>query len=228
MNRSMLDRSRGLYAGVLIDDLVTKGTKEPYRMMTSRAEYRLILRQDNADLRLTERGRKIGLVDDPRYDRFMYRKEAIEKEAARLNETYAPPASINAVLAKKGMETAKGPAKMADLLKRPGITYQDILEILHETPAHDEEICEEVQTQIKYEGYIEKQLRQVEQFKSLEKKVLPAELDYSAISGLRLEARQKLSTAKPENLGQASRISGVSPSDISVLMIYLAKAARQP
>jgi tRNA uridine 5-carboxymethylaminomethyl modification enzyme len=223
----LLDRADA-YAGVLIDDLVTKGTPEPYRMMTSRAEYRLILRQDNADLRLTERGREIGLVDDARYSRFMYKKESVEKEILRLSGLYAPPVAVNAVLTKKDIEPQKGPAKMSDLLKRPEIRYSDVLEILQETPTYDDEIGEEVQTQIKYEGYIDKQLRQVAHFKTLEKKALPPDLDYACISGLRLEARQKLNTAKPENLGQASRISGVSPSDISVLMIYLAKAARQP
>ena len=222
----LLDRSEA-YAGVLIDDLITKGTKEPYRMMTSRAEYRLILRQDNADLRLTETGRKVGLVDDKRYSRFIYKKEAIEKELARLNKISAPVENINRVLTQKNMQPLEGALKMGELLKRPEIEYADIFAILNEEPAYDDEISTEVQTEIKYKGYIEKQMRQVTQFKSLEKKLLPQDLDYSEISGLRLEARQKLNAVKPQNLGQASRISGVSPSDISMLMVYLAKMRRQ-
>jgi len=156
----------------------------------------------------------------------MYKKEAVEKEISRLKNASTPLSAINGVLLSQGMEPAKGPLKMAELLRRPELKYTDILMMLGEAPAYDGEICEEVETEIKYEGYIEKQMRQIGQFKSLEKKALPADFDYAAVTGLRLEARQKLSAQKPENLGQASRISGVSPADVSVLMVYLAKNRR--
>lgn len=214
------------YTGVLIDDLATKGTREPYRMMTSRAEYRLLLRQDNADERLTGIGRRVGLVSDARYDRFMYKQEAVKKEIERLQTTNESPEKINALMEEKGEQRVSGSFSLAALLKRPMITYED-LAMITELPEIDDDIIRQVQTKIKYEGYIEKQLRQVEQFKNLEYKRLPQDIDYTEIQGLRLEAQAKLNQQKPENLGQASRISGVSPSDIAVLTVYLAKNGRK-
>lgn len=214
------------YTGVLIDDLVTKGTKEPYRMMTSRAEYRLLLRQDNADERLTQIGRAVGLVSDARYDRYMYKMEAVRREEERLGKTYLSPAAVNPLLEEKNTSPAKNGITAADILKRPEITYEDLRRLL-DLPEYDEDIIGQLQTKIKYAGYIEKQLRQVEQFRAMEAKKLPAEIDYTQIAGIRLEARAKLNTVKPTNVGQASRISGVSPSDIAVLMVYLEKRNRE-
>lgn len=214
------------YTGVLIDDLVTKGTKEPYRMMTSRAEYRLLLRQDNADERLTQIGREVGLVSDARYDRYMYKMEAVRREEERLGKIFLSPAAVNPLLEEKNTAPAKSGISAADLLKRPEIVYGD-LQKLTELPDYDEDIVGQLQTKIKYAGYIEKQLRQVEQFRAMEQKLLPADVDYSEIAGIRLEARAKLNTVRPTNVGQASRISGVSPSDIAVLMVYLEKRSRE-
>jgi len=221
----ILGRDQG-YTGVLIDDLVTKGTKEPYRMMTSRAEYRLLLRQDNADERLTQLGRDVGLVSDARYDRYMYKLEAVRKEEQRLSETYLSPLLVNPLFEEKQSTLAKSGLSAADILKRPEITYAD-LQRLMELPDYDEDIVGQLQTKIKYSGYIEKQLRQVEQFRAMEQKKLPTDIDYAEISGIRLEARAKLNTVRPTNVGQASRISGVSPSDIAVLMVYLEKCSRE-
>ena len=213
------------YAGVLVDDLVTKGTREPYRMMTSRAEYRLLLRQDNADARLTGIGRRLGLVSDERYDRYMFKKEAVEREIARLNSTSVSPEAVRPLFLEKGEPAIGGPARLADLLKRPAIRYDDLAAVT-ELPDLDDDIRRRIETDVKYAGYIEKQERQVEHFRSLENKKLPADLDYSQISGIRLEARAKLNERKPENIGQAARISGVSPSDISVLLVYFEKEKR--
>jgi len=217
----ILDRSEA-YIGVLIDDLVTKGTREPYRMMTSRAEYRLLLRQDNADLRLTPKGYEVGLITKDRYDKFLKKKNAIQAEIERLENTIVPPsAEINELLESKGTSPIKTGVKMSDLLKRPQISYEDLAVIDKDRPELDFAVQEQVSVAIKYEGYIKRQMIQVEQFKKLENRKLPDDIDYNAIHGLRIEARQKLSSIRPASVGQASRISGVSPSDISVLLIYL-------
>ncbi len=210
------------YTGVLIDDLVTKGTREPYRMMTSRAEYRLLLRQDNADTRLTELGRRIGLVSDERYDRYCYKCEAIRRGIQALEETVIPPGeAINAMLASKGEKPLASGARLADLIRRPAVKWEDIMPFAG-TEDFDADIAQQIENTLKYQGYIEKQQRQVEKFRSLENKKLPQDLDYGEIKGLRLEARAKLNQRKPENIGQAARISGVSPSDIAVLTVFLA------
>ena len=217
----ILDRTQG-YIGVLIDDLVTKGTNEPYRMMTSRAEYRLLLRQDNADLRLTEIGHNIGLISDERYERFLAKKENIEKEIERLkNKVVKPTDKVNKFLKKHGTSPLNTGSKMAELLKRTEITYKDLEEIDEDRPELSIAVKEEVEIQIKYEGYIKMEEEQVEKFKKLENKKLSEEIDYSSIKGLRIEAMQKLNKIKPTSIGQASRISGVSPADINVLLIYL-------
>ena len=217
----ILDRSEA-YIGVLIDDIVTKSTAEPYRMMTSRAEYRLLLRQDNADLRLTEYGHEIGLISDERYNKFLKKKREIEEEIERLKKTNVKPnAENNAFLKKYGTTEITAGVKLAELLKRTELTYEILGEIDKNRPELDRQVREEVEIMVKYEGYIEMQKRQVEGFKKLEKKLLPEDIDYNEIKGIRLEARQKLNKYKPYSLGQASRISGVSPADISVLLIYL-------
>ena len=217
----ILDRSQG-YIGVLIDDIVTKGTNEPYRMMTSRAEYRLLLRQDNADLRLTEIGHEVGLISDERYQKFLNKKANIEKEIQRLkNETVKPTEKVNELLKKYGTTELSTGTKMSELLKRTELDYNKLAPIDENRPELTLQEKEEVEIQIKYEGYIKMQEAQVEKFKKLETKLLPEELDYEQIKGLSLEARQKLNKFKPRSIGQASRISGVSPADISVLLIYL-------
>ena len=222
----ILDRSDA-YIGVLIDDIVTKSTAEPYRMMTSRAEYRLLLRQDNADLRLTEIGHEIGLISDERYERFLNKKEEIEKEIERLKTTNAKPNDeTNEFLRKQGTTEITAGTKLSELLKRTEITYKSLAEIDKKRPELDRQVTEEVEIMVKYDGYIEMQRRQVEGFKKLEKKLLPEDLDYNTIKGIRLEARQKLNKYKPYSIGQASRISGVSPADISVLLIYLEQSKR--
>ena len=222
----VLDRSQG-YIGVLIDDLVTKETKEPYRMMTSRAEYRLLLRQDNADLRLTDIGYEVGLISEERYQAFCKKRELIEKEVARLSNTMVGAnKEIQNFLEEKGSTTLKTAASLADLIKRPELGYAVIAPIdqeregLYEEPL-SKEVVEQIDIEIKYDGYIKRQRSQVEHFKKLENKRIPADIDYEDVHNLRKEARQKLSEIRPENIGQASRISGVSPADISVLMIYL-------
>ena len=217
----ILDRSQA-YIGVLIDDIVTKGTNEPYRMMTSRAEYRLLLRQDNADLRLTEIGHNIGLIFDERYKKFLHKKEQIEQEIARIKATVVKPTEkVNKFLEKNNTSKITNGVKLADLLKRSELSYEKLAEIDENRPLLDDEVAEEVEIQVKYEGYIKLQEEQVEKFKKLEQKLLPENIDYKNIKGLRLEARQKLDKIKPSSIGQASRISGVSPADISVLLIYL-------
>ncbi|MDO4392762.1 MAG: tRNA uridine-5-carboxymethylaminomethyl(34) synthesis enzyme MnmG, partial [Clostridium sp.] len=217
----ILDRAQA-YIGVLIDDIVTKGTNEPYRMMTSRAEYRLLLRQDNADLRLTDLGYENGLISKARYERFTEKKANILSEINRLkNAIVKPTLEVNQFLQKQNSSEIKTGVKMADLLKRTEIKYKDLKEIDKNMPELSTEEAQEVEIQIKYEGYIKLEEAQVEKFKKLEKRKLPHDLDYSTLKGLRLEARQKLNKIKPESVGQASRISGVSPADISVLLIYL-------
>lgn len=215
------------YIGVLIDDLVTKGTNEPYRIMTSRAEYRLVLRQDNADLRLTEKGYEVGLASEERYRRYLDKKEAVEREAERLSQKTFAPGQINQFLVKHGTSEVQSRVSMADMLKRPQITYEDLAEIDDEMrPQLSYHEVTQLEVQIKYEGYIKKQLTQIERFKKLEDKKLSSDMDYGQIEGLRIEAAQKLDQLKPESLGQASRISGVSPADINVLLVYLEKKRR--
>lgn len=217
----ILDRSDA-YIGVLIDDIVTKSTLEPYRMMTSRAEYRLLLRQDNADLRLTEIGHNIGLISDERYERFLLKKKQIEEEIERIKTTNVKPnEATNKFLREKGTSEITAGMKLSELLKRTEITYESLKELDPNRPELDKQVQEEVEIMVKYEGYINMQKKQVESFKKIEKKYLPEDLDYSTIKGIRLEARQKLNKYKPYSIGQASRISGVSPADISVLLIYL-------
>ncbi|MBR5317457.1 MAG: tRNA uridine-5-carboxymethylaminomethyl(34) synthesis enzyme MnmG, partial [Lachnospiraceae bacterium] len=217
------------YIGVLIDDLVTKGTNEPYRMLTSRAEYRLLLRQDNADLRLTEKGREAGLVDDERYAVFCARKEAIEAEIERLSHTTVSCnlQSIQDILAERGSAQLKHGLPAAELLKRPQITYDDLIAIGVGNAELAANVREQVEVQIKYEGYIKMQKDQVSRVEKIENKKLSEDLDYSLITGLRNEAKQKLNAIKPASVGQASRISGVSPADISVLLVYLEQQRRQ-
>jgi tRNA uridine 5-carboxymethylaminomethyl modification enzyme len=217
----VFDRSQA-YIGVLIDDLVTKGTNEPYRMFTSRAEYRLLLRQDNADLRLTPFGYKIGLISEERYRRFEKKRQAINEEIERLKKTIIPPTEkLNSFLLRHGSTPVKTGVRLSDILKRTEITYEDLAEIDDGMPELDKRVREQVAISIKYEGYIERQLRQVEQFKRLETKKIPEGIDYTKVRGLSNEAVQKLDKIRPASIGQASRISGVSPSDISVLLIHL-------
>ncbi len=217
----ILDRTQG-YIGVLIDDIVTKGTNEPYRMMTSRAEYRLLLRQDNADLRLTPIGYEVGLISKERYEKFEAKRKNIEKEIKRLRElTVKPTKEVNELLKNNGTSELTTGTKMAELLKRTELTYDKLAQIDSERPELTKQEKEEVEIQIKYEGYIKLQEGQVEKFKNLETKMLSEELDYDEIKGISLEGRQKLNKFKPRSIGQASRISGVSPADISVLLVYL-------
>ena len=217
----VLDRSEA-YIGVLIDDLVTKGTNEPYRMMTSRAEYRLILRQDNADERLTEKGYEIGLVTEERYKRYMDKKEEKENEIERLrNIKITPKAEINKALEDMGSAALRIPTSLYDIMKRTELNYDNTLFLDKDRPVLKKETKDYVETVIKYEGYIQKQISQVEQFKKLENKKIPNDINYDDVGSLRIEARQKLSRIRPDSIGQASRISGVSPSDINVLLIYL-------
>ena len=217
----ILDRTQG-YIGVLIDDIVTKGTNEPYRMMTSRAEYRLLLRQDNADLRLTQIGHKIGLISDERYKKFKEKEQNINNEIKRLKElTVRPTKEVNEILKNNGTSELTTGTKMAELLKRTELDYEKLAPIDEERPKLTKQEKEEVEIQIKYEGYIKMQEAQVERFKKLETKILPENIDYENIKGISLEARQKLNKFKPRSIGQASRISGVSPADISVLLVYL-------
>ncbi|RDY23433.1 tRNA uridine-5-carboxymethylaminomethyl(34) synthesis enzyme MnmG [Romboutsia maritimum] len=222
----VLDRAEA-YIGVLIDDLVTKGTNEPYRMMTSRSEYRLYLRQDNADMRLTQRGYDIGLVKEDRYQRFLNKKDEVEKELERLKTERVTPKEVNHLLLEKGASEIKVGLSLYEFLKRPEVTYE-LIELVGKGAG--EEVSDEVKEQCvimtKYEGYIDKQLKQIDQFKKLENRKLPENINYSSIDGLRIEARQKLDAIKPISIGQASRISGVSPADISVLLIYLEQMRR--
>ena len=217
----ILDRTEA-YIGVLIDDIVTKGTNEPYRMMTSRAEYRLLLRQDNADLRLTEKGHEVGLISDERYEKFIKKRERIEEEKNRLQNTIIKPSEeVNEFLKSVGTSEISTGTRLSELLKRAEITYASLETIDINRPDLPEQVKEEVEIQIKYEGYIKMQEAQVEKFKKMERKLLPEDIDYNNVKGISLEARQKLNKHKPHSIGQASRISGVSPADISVLLVYL-------
>lgn len=217
----ILDRSQA-YIGVLIDDLVTKETFEPYRMMTSRAEYRLILRQDNADLRLTEIGYEIGLIDEARYQKLRHKKEQIACEMERLEKTKVGATKrVQEILVEKGSTPLNSGSTLAELIKRPELDYDRIAELDTERTPVPEDVIEQVNINLKYEGYIGRQMRQVEHFKKLENKKIPVDIDYEEVYSLRIEAKQKLSKIKPHSVGQASRISGVSPADISVLLVYL-------
>ena len=222
----ILDRSEA-YIGVLIDDLVTKGTMEPYRIMTSRAEYRLLLRQDNADLRLTERSYRIGLATQERFDKDISKKQSVEKERERLKNTKVTPAEINPLLEQWGTTKVEGSISLMELLKRPQVSYAGLAAVDNSRPELAQHIVDHLEVQIKYEGYIRKQLQQIEKFKRLEDKKLSENIDYSQIEGLRIEAKEKLEKFRPLSIGQASRISGVSPADINVLLIYLEKHRRR-
>ena len=219
----VLDRSQA-YIGVLIDDLVTKGTNEPYRMMTSRAEYRLLLRQDNADMRLTGIGHEIGLIDDERYEKLLEKEKLIEEEVERMKKTtVGARAEVQELLAKYESTPLQSGTTLAELLKRPELSYEIIKDIDKDRKELPEDVKEQVNIELKYEGYIKRQLRQVEQYKKLENKKTPEDIDYDDVYSLRKEAVQKLKELRPASVGQASRISGVSPADISVLLIYLGK-----
>ena len=223
----ILQRSDG-YIGVLIDDLVNKGSKEPYRMMTSRAEFRLLLRQDNADQRLMPIAHEIGLVSDEKYEALKEKEKMVAEEIERVNAvTMGPSEKLLALLEKYGTSPIKTGVRLSDLMKRPQLDYDKLADIDPERPALPEEVREQVNIQIKYEGYINQQLKQVEQFKKLENRLLPDDIDYEKIQGLRIEAGQKLNAVRPRSMGQASRITGVSPADISVLLIYLEQQKRR-
>ena len=216
----IISRSEG-YIGTLIDDLITKGTNEPYRMMTSRSEYRLLLRQDNADERLTPMGYRVGLISEERYNKFQQKLKMIDEEIKRLEKTVIPPKTANSVLEQYNSTPIKTGIKLAELIRRPELNYEKTAPMDENRPELPEAVWEQAEIKLKYEGYIKRQMSEVEQFSKMESKLLPQDQDYSEIYGLRLEARQKLNKIKPKSLGQASRISGVSPSDISVLIIWL-------
>lgn len=209
------------YIGTLIDDLVTKGTNEPYRMMTSRSEYRLLLRQDNADERLTPIGHRVGLISDERYNALLKKLEMIDAEIKRISSVTVPPSLANPVLEKYGSSSVKTGIKLSELIKRPELDYEKLAPADPDRPELPYDVAEEAEIKLKYEGYIKRQLAQAEQFRKMEEKLLPDDIDYDQIYGLRIEARQKLNKIRPKSLGQASRISGVSPADISVLIIWL-------
>ena len=217
----IIDRSEG-YIGVLIDDLVTKENNEPYRMMTSRAEYRLLLRQDNADIRLSGIGHKIGLISDERYEKVMNKISLTEKEIERLeNTTIGASKGVQEILEANGSTPLKTGSNLAELIRRPELSYEMLADFDKEREELPMDVIEQVNINIKYDGYIKRQLKQVEQFKKLEQKKIPENFDYDEVGSLRIEARQKLKMYKPYSIGQASRISGVSPADISVLLVYM-------
>ena len=223
----VLDRASS-YIGTLIDDLITKGASDPYRMMTSRSEYRLVLRQDNADERLTPLGRELGLISDRRWEKFQRKQEQKQAELKRVQKTTLPPSQeLNRILVSRGTSPLTTGAKLADLLKRPQITYEELAPVDKDRPQYSTAVFEAVEIELKYEGYIKRQRADIEEARRLERKRLPQDVDYSAIQGLRLEAGEKLNKVKPENIGQAGRISGVSPADISVLLIWLASKERE-
>lgn len=222
-----LDRASS-YIGTLIDDLITKGCQDPYRMMTSRSEYRLLLRQDNADQRLTPMGYQLGLISKERWQGFLHKQQLVQEEIARVEKlTFGPEPAICALLEEKGTAPLSTGTRCADLIRRPQITYSDLAPFDSGRPALPEEVTEQVEIQIKYQGYIEKQKAQVAQMRRLEEKPLPEDIDYAKVRGLRLEAAEKLGKVRPVSIGQASRISGVSPADISVLLIYLEQQKRK-
>lgn len=220
----ILDRA-GSYIGTLIDDLITKGVMDPYRMMTSRSEYRLVLRQDNADERLTPIGREIGLISDARWARFCQKEEQKKEEMARaLHTVFSPTPELNEILVSRGTSPVTTGVRLSDLLRRPQLSYADLTPVDTTRPADiPQAVLENVEIELKYEGYIKRQKADIAEMRRLEGKKLPIDVNYDEITGLRLEAREKLNKVRPENIGQASRISGVSPADISVLMIYLSK-----
>ncbi|MBQ8345894.1 MAG: tRNA uridine-5-carboxymethylaminomethyl(34) synthesis enzyme MnmG, partial [Clostridia bacterium] len=220
MEPLILSRSES-YIGTLIDDLVTKGTNEPYRMMTSRSEYRLLLRQDNADARLTEKGYRAGLVSEEQHCYFFNKQKEIHQEIERLQKTYLSPNVINPFLEAKGLAPIQGGFSLAELLRRPEMSYALLGEIDENRPVLPRRVVETVEANVKYEGYIKRQMAEVRRHERLESKALPGDLDYKSIKGLRLEAAQKLDAVRPLTVGQAARISGVNPADISVLLIYL-------
>ena len=223
----ILDRA-GSYIGTLIDDLVTKGCSDPYRMMTSRSEYRLVLRQDNADRRLTEIGRQIGLVDDVRWQQFCARRQAFDEERERLRSTVlSPTAALNALLEQKGTTPVSTGVRLEELMRRPQLDYAALAPVDSGRPALDPLVMEQVETELKYEGYIKRQQAAIDEMRRLERRVLPEEVDYQAIKGLRKEAQEKLGKVRPHSIGQASRISGVSPADVSVLLIWLQSVSRE-
>jgi tRNA uridine 5-carboxymethylaminomethyl modification enzyme len=223
----ILDRSQA-YIGVLIDDLVTKETMEPYRMMASRAEYRLILRQDNADERLTKLGYRVGLIDQERMDKTIEKYNLVKDEVERVRGVNVGTSDqVQEVLRRCGSQELTTGTSLADLIKRPELSYQALAEIDKYRPELAVEVAEQVNIYLKYEGYISRQLRQVEHFKKLENKIIPENLDYDSIQGLRIEAKQKLAKLRPHSIGQASRISGVSPADISVLLVSLETRSRR-
>lgn len=223
----VLDRASS-YIGTLIDDLITKGASDPYRMMTSRSEYRLVLRQDNADERLTPLGRELGLISDRRWEKFQRKQEQKQAELKRVQKATLPPSQeLNHILVSRGTSPLTTGAKLADLLKRPQIAYEDLAPVDKDRPQYSTAVFEAVEIELKYEGYIKRQRADIEEARRLERKRLPQDVDYSAIQGLRLEAGEKLNKVKPENIGQAGRISGVSPADISVLLIWLASKERE-
>jgi tRNA uridine 5-carboxymethylaminomethyl modification enzyme len=221
----ILDRSDG-YIGTLIDDLITKGTNEPYRMMTSRSEYRLLLRQDNADERLTPLGYRVGLISEERYQKLQKKLAMVDEEIKRVTSVVVPPKFANPVLEKYNTTPVKTGIRLSDMIKRPELNYEKLGEVDFDRPNLPDAVTEQVEIKLKYDGYIQRQISQVEQFKKLESKLLPENQDYSDIHGLRLEARQKLNKIQPKSLGQASRISGVSPSDMSVLIVWLESLKR--
>ena len=222
----ILKRSEA-YIGVLIDDLVTKETHEPYRMMTSRAEYRLLLRQDNADLRLTPIGHEVGLINDERYEALLEKEKQIKAEVERVNgKKIGASKEVQELLEQLGSSTLKTAVTLGELIRRPELKYEDLASIDPERPQLDDDVVNQVNINIKYDGYISIQMKQVEQFKKLEVKTIPEEIDYEKVGSLRKEAVQKLSKIRPHSIGQASRISGVSPADISVLLVYLEQYRR--
>jgi tRNA uridine 5-carboxymethylaminomethyl modification enzyme len=223
MEEMILPRSSS-YIGTLIDDLVTKGAREPYRVMTSRSEYRLLLRQDNADLRLTDIGHKVGLIDDERYEKFLEKRQMIDSEIARLEKTVIPPSEKNnSILRTLGSAEITTGAKLSELLRRPELSYSALSEIDENRPELPSAVIRTAEIQVKYAGYIKRELAEVERVKRLEEKKIPENIDYTKILGLKQESAEKLSKIRPVNIGQASRISGVNPADISVLLIYLNK-----
>ncbi|MEE8705648.1 MAG: FAD-dependent oxidoreductase, partial [Oscillospiraceae bacterium] len=223
----ILDRASS-YIGTLVDDLVTKGVMDPYRMMTSRSEYRLVLRQDNADERLTPIGRKIGLISDERWERFLKKEEQKKEERTRAEKTILSPSeALNQLLVSRGTTPISSGVRLSDLLKRPELSYKALEPIDTTRPDFPEAIFENVEIELKYEGYIRRQKSEIEEMRRLEGKQLPKGTDYQTITGLRSEAQEKLNCVRPANIGQASRISGVSPADISVLLIWLQKESRK-
>ncbi|HHY52739.1 MAG TPA: tRNA uridine-5-carboxymethylaminomethyl(34) synthesis enzyme MnmG, partial [Clostridiales bacterium] len=223
----VLERSSS-YIGTLIDDLTTKGCSDPYRMMTSRSEYRLLLRQDNADARLTPLGRQVGLISDSRWRDFQNKMDLIEQELKRVQKvTVSPSAALNELIVSRGTSPVSSGVKLADLIRRPQLDYRMLAPVDEGRPSLPDDVIEQVELSIKYEGYIKKQLAQVEELSRLEQMLLPEDMDYYQVTGIRLEAKEKLTKIRPRSMGQASRISGVSPADISVLTIWLESHGRQ-